>query len=58
MIPYPFSRGVFIWGDPIRVPKDADRAVLENKRNELEQKLRTITERADQDWESSSTISS
>ncbi len=51
MIPYPFSRGVFIWGDPIRVPKDADRAVLENKRNELEQKLRTITERADQDWE-------
>jgi lysophospholipid acyltransferase (LPLAT)-like uncharacterized protein len=42
---------VFVWGDPIRVPKDADRAVLESKRNELEQQLRNITERADHYWE-------
>jgi lysophospholipid acyltransferase (LPLAT)-like uncharacterized protein len=42
---------VFMWGDPIRVANDADRAVLESKRKELEQQLRTITEKADHYWE-------
>ncbi|MBI3812212.1 MAG: hypothetical protein HY283_08420 [Nitrospirae bacterium] len=51
MIPVPFSRGVFIWGDPVRVSKDADRAGLEQKRNELEHQLRTLTEKADRYWE-------
>ncbi|HEY5595425.1 MAG TPA: hypothetical protein VIL61_09795 [Nitrospiria bacterium] len=51
MIPYPFSRGVFIWGDPVWVQRDADRALLECKRIEFEQQLRTITEKADRYWE-------
>jgi len=51
LIPYPFSRGVFIWGEPIRVAEDADRAGLERQRESLEQQLRTITERADHYWD-------
>ena len=51
MIPYPFSRGVYIWGDPIGVPADADRAVLDGKRREVESRLQTLTEQADSFWE-------
>lgn len=51
MIPYPFSQGVFVWGDPIWVPEDADRATLERKRKELEDRLQAITERADRFWD-------
>ena len=51
MIPYPFSRGVYVWGEPVRVPRDADRAVLESKRRELESRLRTVNEQAELFWE-------
>lgn len=44
-LPYPFSRGAFLWGEPIYVPKDAD---LEEKRKELEMKLREMTEWVDE----------
>lgn len=43
-LPYPFSRGAFLWGEPLYVPKDAD---LEEKRKELETKLREMTEFVD-----------
>lgn len=44
-LPYPFSRGVFLWGEPIYVPKDAD---MEEKRRELETKLRDMTDFVDE----------
>lgn len=44
-LPYPFSRGVFMWGEPIYVKKEDD---MEEKRNELESKLREMTEFADE----------
>jgi hypothetical protein len=42
---------VFIFGDPVWVPTDAGREVLEGKRKELEERLQDITERADRFWE-------
>ncbi len=44
----PFSRGVFLWGDPIEVPKGADRQMLEDKRLELEQAMNALCARADE----------
>ena len=44
----PFSRGVFLWGDPIEVPRGADRQMLEARRLELEQAMNALCERADE----------
>lgn len=44
-LPYPFSRGVFMWGEPIYVGKEDD---MEEKRKELELKLREMTEFVDE----------
>jgi lysophospholipid acyltransferase (LPLAT)-like uncharacterized protein len=46
-IPYPFSRGVFIFGDPIWVAQEEDRASMEEKRQLLEDRLNQITAEAD-----------
>ena len=43
----PFSRGVFLWGDPVEVPRDADAAMLEAKRIEVEDAMNALTDRAD-----------
>ena len=43
-LPYPFSRGAFMWGEPIYVSKDDN---MEEKRKELEVKLREMTEFVD-----------
>lgn len=43
----PFSRGVFLWGQPIEVPRDADAAMLEEKRLEVEQAMNELADRAD-----------
>jgi lysophospholipid acyltransferase (LPLAT)-like uncharacterized protein len=47
LLPYPFSRGVFIWGDPIAVEPGSDKVHLEEKRMLLERRLNELTERAD-----------
>ena len=46
-LPLPFCRGVFIWGEPIEVPKDADDTIKETERLRLECALQEITNRAD-----------
>ncbi len=43
----PFSRGSMAVGQPIFVPRDADEALLEAKRQQLEDSLNTLTIRAD-----------
>ena len=45
-VPRPFSRGVFVWGEPLRVSREDD---LEERRQALEDSLNAITGRAD-DW--------
>ena len=47
LLPCPFSKGVFIWGEPIYVDQDGDRAHLEGKRILLENRLNELTQKAD-----------
>jgi len=47
LLPYPFSKGVFIWGEPIVVDPHGNRDHLEEKRLFLEKKLNELTEQAD-----------
>jgi lysophospholipid acyltransferase (LPLAT)-like uncharacterized protein len=51
LLPYPFSRGVFVWGEPIHVDPQGDRAHVEEKRLLLEKRLNELTEEADQYFE-------
>lgn len=51
LLPYPFSRGVFIWGEPIHVDPQGDRTHLEEKRRFLEKRLNELTEQADRYFE-------
>ena len=48
IIPKPFSRGAFVWGKLIHVPKNADEKTLEQKRVELEKELNRITGEAEE----------
>lgn len=48
MVPYPWSRGLFLWGRPMWVPPEADAAELEVKRLELEALLNDMTAQADE----------
>jgi lysophospholipid acyltransferase (LPLAT)-like uncharacterized protein len=47
VFPHPFSRGVFIWGEPVYVDPEGDRAYIEGKRLLLERRLNELTEEAD-----------
>ena len=47
ILPLPFCRVVYIWGEPLFVPSDTDRKGLEEKRLLLQDRLRQITEEAD-----------
>lgn len=47
LIALPFSRGVFVWGDPIFVARDADAQQLAQDRQTLEDSLNRITAEAD-----------
>jgi lysophospholipid acyltransferase (LPLAT)-like uncharacterized protein len=51
LLPYPFSRGVFIWGEPVFVPRQMNGREFELKRLLLERRLREITDRADRYFE-------
>jgi len=52
LLPYPFSRGVFIWGEPIYVDPAGDRAHMEERRALLEKRLNELTEEADHYFDS------
>jgi|YNPNPStandDraft_1061719.scaffolds.fasta_scaffold44675_2 lysophospholipid acyltransferase (LPLAT)-like uncharacterized protein len=51
IIPKPFSRIVWVYGEPFYVPKDLDREGLEEKRRELERILRENHEKAQHFWD-------
>jgi lysophospholipid acyltransferase (LPLAT)-like uncharacterized protein len=48
LVAKPFGKGVIVWGEPIEVPRDADKQTIENARIELENNLNTITNEADE----------
>jgi len=47
LLPYPFARGLFLYGEPVRVPRDADEAEQERCRLALETGLDEITDAVD-----------
>lgn len=47
LVAYPFSAGVFVWGEPISVPRDADAEAQERARLDVEAALNAITAEAD-----------
>jgi lysophospholipid acyltransferase (LPLAT)-like uncharacterized protein len=47
LIPKFFSKGLFVYGDPIVVPREADATTQEEKRRALEEELDRITDLAD-----------
>lgn len=48
ILPFPFGKGVIIWKEPIFVPADADDALMETLRLELENRLNDATREADE----------
>jgi lysophospholipid acyltransferase (LPLAT)-like uncharacterized protein len=46
MVPYPFARGLYLYGHPIWVSREADDASLEAARLELETVLNRLTDQA------------
>ncbi len=47
VLAWPFSRGLFLWGQPIAVARDADEAALEAARLAVESSLNALTREAD-----------
>lgn len=47
ILPYPFTRGVFICGEPINVATDSSDDQMEERRKAVEQELNRITTKAD-----------
>ena len=47
IVPIPFCRIAYIWGEPVWVPGDSKREEMEEKRLLLQDRLRKITEEAD-----------
>lgn len=48
MIPLPFARGVFIFGDPIEVPDNLDEQQFEQLRQRVEQAINALEQQAEQ----------
>lgn len=47
LIPHPFGRGVFVWGEPIYVPAELNEADSEKLRDLLAERLDAVTAEAD-----------
>jgi len=47
LVPWPGRRGVFVWGQPVIVPRNADGDTLEACRQEVERALNAATHEAD-----------
>ena len=49
LVPFPFGRGLFLYGEPIRVPRDADADESARVLADVESALDRITDRADRE---------
>jgi lysophospholipid acyltransferase (LPLAT)-like uncharacterized protein len=47
ILPLPFSRLAYVWGEPVSVPRESSQEELESKRILVEERLRRITAEAD-----------
>ncbi|SVC02558.1 uncharacterized protein METZ01_LOCUS255412, partial [marine metagenome] len=48
IVPVPFSRGVFEYGELLPVPRDADETAIEQARVELGNRIAAVTDQARQ----------
>ncbi len=48
VVPMPFTRALFLYGEPIVIARDAD---VEEQRTRVETALRDLEERADRDFD-------
>ena len=48
VVPYPFSKAIFLYGEPIEVPRDAD---VEQSRLHLEHVLIELEQRAENEFD-------
>jgi lysophospholipid acyltransferase (LPLAT)-like uncharacterized protein len=48
LIPLPFTRAIFLYGEPIFVPRDAD---VEEWRGMVEQRLNALADEAEEQFE-------
>ena len=47
LLPYPFSRGLFVCGEPLLVARDCDAGEQERLRSRLEAEIDRVTDEAD-----------
>lgn len=47
LVPRPFGRGVYVWGEPIHVPGNADKAAVEKFQSMLAERLNALVAEAD-----------
>ncbi len=47
LVPHPFGRGVYVWGEPIYVPGDADETAAEKFQSQLAERLDALLAEAD-----------
>lgn len=47
LVPWPFGRGLYLYGEPLSVPREADRQEQERLRLALERELNRLTDQAD-----------
>jgi lysophospholipid acyltransferase (LPLAT)-like uncharacterized protein len=47
LLPYPFSRGVYLYGEPLLVPRKASKDQAERLRKQLEESIDALTDEAD-----------
>jgi len=48
LVPYPFSKGLYLYGEPMRVSRKADEEEQERARVSLEERLDRLTDQADE----------
>mgnify|MGYP001126130148 CR=1 FL=1 len=49
LLPRPFARGIFVYGEPVRVPRDAGDEDRERARRRVEEDLDRLTDRLDEE---------
>ena len=48
IVPYPFTRAIFLYGEPIVVPRDGD---VEQWRVRVEQEMNQLADRAEREFD-------
>jgi lysophospholipid acyltransferase (LPLAT)-like uncharacterized protein len=50
-VPYPFTRGIFVYGDPIEIPREASDEEIEGWRVEVERRMNALAADTERDFD-------